>query len=158
MRAMPAPELTIDVVHTGGDWTDLIRADDITSAAEAIVVETGAEGEIAMALGDDAFVQGLNGQFRGKDAPTNVLSFPSGTSGFLGDIALARETLLREAEEQAKSPRDHAIHLIVHGILHLLGYDHDTDEQAGDMEALEVRVLGRLGIANPYKGEPGIPA
>ena len=113
--------------------------------------------EVAILLGDDAAVRELNRAWRGKDSATNVLSFPAapqpGAPGPrpLGDIALAFETLRREAEAEGKSLADHASHLIIHGLLHLLGFDHETAQDAEDMEALEIEALRRLGIANPYR-------
>jgi len=107
--------------------------------------------EIAVLFCDDAAIADLNGRFRGKDGPTNVLSFPSGEpDGFLGDIALARETCVREAHEKQIPLRDHAAHLIIHGMLHLIGYDHETDEDASVMERRESEILGSMGIADPY--------
>lgn len=93
----------------------------------------------------------MNSRDRKKDKPTNVLSYPSGERAFLGDVVLARQTVWREAKAQKKSPADHMTHLVVHGVLHLLGYDHETsDADAERMEALERRVLAKLGIADPY--------
>ena len=119
--------------------------------------------EIAVRLTDDAEVHQLNRDFRGKDKPTNVLSFPQyepddfaslGNSDdgeiLIGDIVLARETCAREAAEKGISVIDHATHLIVHGTLHLVGYDHMDDASAEAMEALEVKALATLGINNPY--------
>ncbi len=119
--------------------------------------------EIAVRLSDDSEVQTLNRDFRGKDKPTNVLSFPQvqadlleslGNSDdgeiLLGDIVLARETCAREAEEKGISLADHAAHLMVHGTLHLVGYDHVDDAGAAAMEALEVKALASLGLPNPY--------
>lgn len=116
--------------------------------------------EIGIALADDERVRVLNRDYRGKDRPTNVLSFaltegeeipvPEGGPVMLGDLVLARETVLREAAEQGKAPRDHAAHLIVHGVLHLLGYDHLTDADALLMERTEAAVLARFGLADPY--------
>jgi len=104
-----------------------------------------------VALADDKAVRVLNKRDRQKDRPTNVLSYPSGERAFLGDIVLARQTVWREAKQQKKSPADHVAHLVVHGTLHLLGYDHETsDADAERMEALERRILKRLGIADPY--------
>jgi phosphate starvation-inducible protein PhoH and related proteins len=113
------------------------------------------EGFAALFTSDDA-MKALNSQWRNKDMPTNVLSFPApetaGTHmpGVLGDIALAYETCAREADEQGKSLKDHASHLLVHGLLHLLGYDHEADDDAAEMEGLEKDILAGLGIADPY--------
>ena len=120
--------------------------------------------EIAILACDDARIAELNGDFRDKPTPTNVLSWPSeerdpeelpepGMPGMpeeLGDIAIAWETCLREAGEQDKPLSAHLTHLIVHATLHLLGYDHIRDEDATVMETLEVEILGKLGVANPY--------
>lgn len=125
--------------------------------------------EIALLATDDARIAVLNADFRGKAQPTNVLSWPAddlapdepggtplppeadpdGTIQ-LGDIALAYETCLREAEEQGKAVSDHVTHLIVHGLLHLLGYDHETEADAALMEGLEVNILCKLGLPDPY--------
>jgi len=106
---------------------------------------------LTVALADDKAVRALNARDRKKDKPTNVLSYPSGERPFLGDVVLARQTVWREATSQKKTPSDHLTHLVVHGTLHLLGYDHETGEaDARRMEALERRVLAKLGIADPY--------
>ena len=106
---------------------------------------------LTVALADDKAVRALNARDRKKDKPTNVLSYSSGETAFLGDMILARQTVWREARAQKKSPADHVTHLVVHGTLHLLGYDHETgDADAERMEALERRILARLGIADPY--------
>jgi len=125
----------------------------VKRAARAAVVGARRVGarSLNVALASDAAVRKLNAQHRRKDKPTNVLSYPSGEAAFLGDIVLARQTVLREAREQKKSPADHLVHLVVHGTLHLLGYDHETNEKDAErMEALERRVLAKLGIADPY--------
>jgi probable rRNA maturation factor len=115
--------------------------------------------EISLVLADDALVRDLNNRYRGKDKPTNVLSFPAdGPTGtcccrLLGDVILARETVERESAEQRKTVRDHTRHLIVHGTLHLLGYDHADDRQADEMERLETEILEKLGISDPYGQE-----
>jgi probable rRNA maturation factor len=88
--------------------------------------------------------------FRGKDKPTNVLSFPAAEPGYLGDVAIAYGVMAGQARAEGKKPADHATHLAVHGTLHLLGYDHVRDKDARIMEALEVEILARLGIADPY--------
>lgn len=111
--------------------------------------------EISILLTDDAEQQVLNRDWRGKDAPTNVLSFPQiepfdPVTGILGDIILARETLEREAVDQGTSLEHHFTHLIVHGFLHILGYDHIEDEDALVMEGLETRILASLGVPDPY--------
>lgn len=119
--------------------------------------------EVSVRLTDDAEVQTLNHQYRQKDKPTNVLSFPmvqpdlleglaNSDDGevLLGDIVLARETCAREAEEKSVAFADHATHLIVHGTLHLLGYDHQGDFEAEAMEALERAILATLGVDDPY--------
>ena len=108
-----------------------------------------------MVLTDDAEQQVLNRDWRGIDKPTNVLSFPqiepfAPVSGILGDIILARETLEREAQEMGVSLEHHFTHLMVHGFLHLLGYDHMDDDEALAMEGLETQILASLGVADPY--------
>jgi probable rRNA maturation factor len=106
---------------------------------------------LTVALADDRRVRTLNARDRSKDKPTNVLSYPSGERDFLGDVVLARQTVWREAKSQGKTAADHLTHLVVHGTLHLLGYDHETSEaDAERMEALERRILAKLGIADPY--------
>lgn len=118
--------------------------------------------ELNVKLTNDAEIQQLNRQFRGKDKPTNVLSFPAMDETeihilpedfpiVLGDIALALETIEQEAIAQSKLFEHHVSHLVIHGILHLLGYDHETDSEAEEMEALEVDILKKLSISNPYK-------
>lgn len=116
--------------------------------------------ELSVVLADDDTVRDLNARFRGKDAPTNVLSFaalddedaprPEGAPLLLGDVVLAYETCDREASEQNKSLSDHYTHLVVHGVLHLLGHDHEDDGEAGEMEALETSILAGLGVPDPY--------
>ena len=124
---------------------------------------TGAE--ISLLACDDARIAALNAGFRGKPGPTNVLSWPSEERGAaapgadpvpptdleLGDIAIAYETCAREAEAAGRAFADHVSHLLVHGTLHLLGYDHIDDKDARIMEGLEVEILGKLGIADPYE-------
>jgi probable rRNA maturation factor len=106
--------------------------------------------EISVVLADDAFVKELNKQYRGKDKPTNVLSFPSDLAGELGDIVFAFETIEKEAKEQQKTFRNHTAHLLVHGFLHLLGHDHMDEKEARIMENKEIKILKKLGINNPY--------
>ncbi|MEX2618565.1 MAG: rRNA maturation RNase YbeY [Alphaproteobacteria bacterium] len=118
---------------------------------------TNRESEVSIVLGDDSFVRELNSTYRGQDKATNVLSFPAdGENGpddaacLLGDIVLAYETMAREAAEQNKSLADHLSHLCVHGLLHLLGHDHQTPSDARKMEALEISILAELGISDPF--------
>jgi probable rRNA maturation factor len=112
--------------------------------------------ELSVMLSSDTEIQALNRDYRGKDKPTNVLSFPAGDEGaagrprLLGDVVLALETIKREAAAQSKPLADHLSHLTVHGVLHLLGHDHETETQATAMEALETEILHGLGIADPY--------
>lgn len=111
--------------------------------------------ELSILLTNDAEQQALNKQWRGKDSSTNVLSFPQiepfdPVVGILGDITLARETVVREAEEQGVTFEAHFTHLVVHGFLHILGYDHIDDDEATTMESLETAILARLGIDDPY--------
>ena len=147
-------------------WETLVR-----SAAEAAVAESAFPQlatakrpvELSVRLTSDSEVQALNCQWRGKDKPTNVLSFPmldaedlstanvAGPELLLGDIVLARGVCMAEAADKGIEVEDHAAHLIVHGTLHLLGYDHQEDGAATDMEAREVRALRRIGIADPYE-------
>jgi len=151
---------------SSSSWEQLVRR-----AAEAAIAEsafpqlaTGARPvELSVRLSGDDEVRALNTQWRGKDKATNVLSFPMAESDdltsakladaelLLGDIILARGVCEAEAADKGVSVQDHATHLVVHGTLHLLGYDHHDDDEAADMEAREVRALGRLGIANPYE-------
>jgi probable rRNA maturation factor len=121
-------------------------------AAEATLKKEKAKGTVNVLLADDAEVQELNRQYRAKDKPTNVLSFPDGEGDHIGDIILAYETVAREAMEQSKSLKHHLTHLVVHGVLHLLGYDHETGEEDAEiMEHKEVMLLRTMGIANPYE-------
>ncbi len=108
---------------------------------------------VTILLTDDATIQDLNARFRSKDAPTNVLSFPAAASAHphLGDLALAHGVCAREAAAQGKSLADHLSHLVVHGLLHLLGHDHEDDAPAEAMEALERVILSELGVADPYR-------
>ena len=146
----------IETVIEDDGWNDILPLAEALAAEcrnAAAAAEPALAREIALLLCDDAAMRALNARFRGKDQPTNVLSFPSGEeTGFLGDIALARETCVREAAEKSISLRDHAAHLIIHGMLHLIGYDHETDEDASVMERRECEILASLGIADPYGG------
>lgn len=138
-------------------WTRTI----MNAVSEGIADCPALGGSLAVLLADDATLMDLNNRFRGKNKPTNVLSFPAppmpwrkGTAP-LGDIALAFETVHAEALRARKSFVAHATHLLVHGTLHLLGYTHDDEEDAGRMMRGEILILGQLGIANPYAGRIG---
>jgi probable rRNA maturation factor len=154
---MPAP-LNIEISRNSPGWPENLdaRAEEAVRAAlaQSKAKITGA-AELSIVLTDDAEQQMLNRDWRGIDKPTNVLSFPQiepfgAVSGLLGDIILARETLVREAEAQGVSFADHFTHLVVHGFLHLLGYDHMDDDEALAMEGLETQILASLGVADPY--------
>jgi probable rRNA maturation factor len=154
--------LAVEVVHHGGAWVGADISDAaIELAAHAAFTEalpkTGAAYEVTVVLTDDAEMQTLNRQWRGKDSPTNVLSFPAGDSPEepkpLGDVVIAYETALKEASDGKISFAAHVSHLVVHGVLHLLGHDHMEDGEAERMEALERRGLASLGIADPYRDE-----
>lgn len=135
-------------------------------AARAALVAVGRDPdlhELGLLLCNDAKMAELNGQFRGKAQPTNVLSWPSfygdmpeppGNPGegplFIGDLALGYETCVREADAAEITLADHAAHLVVHGVLHLVGFDHEDDVEAGRMEELETKILASMGVANPY--------
>jgi len=106
--------------------------------------------EVTILLADDARLKALNADFRGQNKPTNVLSFPSSTRDSLGDIALSYGVIAREAKEQGKDFASHAAHLAAHGVLHLLGHDHEIGAEAEAMEALERRVLAEMGLPDPY--------
>ena len=151
MTPRTAARTRVDVVLVDPAWAKTLPGVErlVRKAARAAL---GAKARsLTVALSDDKRVQALNKRDRRKDKPTNVLSYPSGEKAFLGDIVLARQTVWREAREQKKTPADHVAHLVVHGTLHLLGYDHETsDADAGRMEALERRILKRLGISDPY--------
>lgn len=150
--------LTIDVARNCDGWPDSLdaRADAAVRAAlKASKAKLTGPAELSIVLTDDAEQRVLNRDWRGIDKSTNVLSFPQiepfgPLSGLVGDIILARETLEREAQEQGISFEDHFTHLVVHGFLHLLGYDHVRDDEALVMEGLETQILASLGVADPY--------
>src|SRR5476651_952828 len=150
-RATSKPSASCTVVVLDPAWRRALPAAErlVRKAARAAI---GAKPKsLTVALADDKRVRLLNARDRKKDKPTNVLSYPSGEKLFLGDVVLARQTVGREARAQKKTPADHLAHLVVHGTLHLLGYDHETgNADAERMEALERRVLAKLGIADPY--------
>jgi len=131
-------------------WTRAIPdAADLARRAAATAAK-GSTGEIVLLLTDDDTLKSLNGQFLGKDRPTNVLAFPADAAGRLGDVALAFGVCQAEAREQGKSLADHLSHLVVHGVLHLMGYDHIADDEAARMESLERQLLAGMNIEDPY--------
>jgi probable rRNA maturation factor len=157
----PSAGLSVTILDEGGDWSAFgAREQAIAGAAAAVARAPGcarAQGaEACVVLADDALVRSLNRDYRGKDAPTNVLSFPfqdtpgAAPSGHLGDVVLAAETVRGEAEAQGIPPLHHLQHLVVHGLLHLLAFDHDTEAEAATMEGLEAQILATLGVADPY--------
>ena len=167
--------VVLDVAGDDGDWTLAIT--DVMVRMQAAVTAVWRETpmarelskrrqvEISMLLTHDAQMRELNREYRGKNKPTNVLSFPGmdtdtlSVAGYdgpglpsvaLGDVVISLETAMAEAEDAGKALVDHVSHLTVHGLLHLLGYDHEDDEEAATMEALEVRILAHLHIDDPY--------
>lgn len=170
-RVGPASAVRVDLqVAKGADGVP--RAAQLRSWVAAAAAGRVPAAEVSIRVVGATEGRRLNRDFRGKDAPTNVLSFPAagpviepdigpddesnaeGKTRPLGDIVLARETVMREAVEQAVDFSHHVTHLIVHGVLHLLGYDHGVDAEAEEMEALEIEILSELGIDNPYTEEP----
>jgi probable rRNA maturation factor len=136
-------------------WTGALPdAEAVVERAAQAALGT-AEGDIVVLLTDDDAVRELNGRFRDKDKPTNVLSFPAPENAFphLGDIVLAYGVCATEAEAQGKTLADHLSHLVVHGVLHLLGRDHEDDAEAEEMEAEEREILAQIGVADPYIAE-----
>jgi len=160
-----ASRLRLSIVEEDGDWSGFGPAEPAIDRAAAALARhphcrLERDGEASIVLGSNALVQRLNRSYRAKDAPTNVLSFPYqrppgvADGGYLGDVVLAAETVLREAVERGIEPTRHLQHLVVHGLLHLLGHDHQTDAEAEAMERLETEILATLGIADPYGVSP----
>ena len=157
---------TVDIIVDSPLWKARrgVKAVLQRAIAEAAAMAATTEGELAIVLTDDSAIRALNRDWRGKDQPTNVLSFPApnhppagrladqvaGKVRLLGDIVIAYETMAREALAEHRPFRHHLAHLAVHGFLHLVGHDHIADAQADAMEALEIAVLARLKVPNPY--------
>jgi probable rRNA maturation factor len=161
--------MTVDCIVEDDRWADIDALAQI--ATDAVFDRLGLEAsafEVSLLACDDARITTLNADFRDKPLATNVLSWPSderaaaidgempvppqvGPEAELGDIAIAYDTCAREAIEADKSMRDHTLHLLVHGTLHLLGFDHERDRDATLMEGLETEILGKLGIRDPYR-------
>ncbi len=163
MTRLKLPDLQIDIQKAAPGWNALPgvlararKAARLAVAMGGVQVMPGAE--MAISLADNARVRDANRQWRASDKPTNVLSFPSAPpariarSPYLGDIIIARETVIAEAEAAGKPFEDHLTHLIVHGVLHLLGHDHMTAAEAERMERLETTILAELGVPDPYEG------
>jgi len=167
---MTVPQIAFDLAPTcwrtaEGDAEALCRA-AIRAVARALPGLDMVGWELGLTITDDRAIRALNRDHRGFDRPTNVLSFPldmpvprgdapdrnGPPGGLLGDIVLSGETVLREADSLGRAPADHLTHLAVHGMLHLLGYDHRTASESERMEELEIAILAGLGVANPYAG------
>jgi probable rRNA maturation factor len=156
------PEPNIEIAVEAGDWPPAEELQNIAERAVAAALAVLRDGshlparalavgsELSILFTDDAAVQKLNAEWRGKDRPTNVLSFPQVFGALLGDVILAAGTVRDEAALAQKPLKDHMAHLIVHGFLHVIGYDHEADEEAEAMEAVEREALKRMGIADPY--------
>lgn len=155
--------LAIDVNVESGNWPDgdaltiLCRRSVDAAMLELAPTLAKSGSEVGIIFTDDASIRKLNAEWRGKDKPTNVLSFPAFPTSkagaippMLGDIVLAWETVQTEAHAEGKPLENHMSHLVVHGLLHLLGYDHETEGEAEEMEDIERRVLARLAIPDPY--------
>ncbi|HEX6441207.1 MAG TPA: rRNA maturation RNase YbeY [Stellaceae bacterium] len=170
MSEAQAEDCDIEVTVPAAAWLGICAdAEAIASTAGRLALAAAIAGReppahsrlvIGIRLTDDAEQRRLNHAYRGKDAATNVLSFalcalddpmPPGSPVLLGDVVLAYETVRREAEEQGKPVADHLSHLVVHGVLHLLGFDHGSDTEAVAMEAREVEILARMGVPDPYR-------
>ncbi|MBZ8133728.1 rRNA maturation RNase YbeY [Afifella sp. IM 167] len=158
--------LSIELAREAGDWPPSEELFPLVERAVGAALEEAGwqpaiagdeKVELSVLLTDDAAIARLNAAWRGKEKPTNVLSWPQPPGPLLGDIVLAEETLRREAEEAGKDFLDHFAHLLVHGSLHLVGFDHQIEAEAEEMETLERQALARLGIADPYR-EPDMPA
>lgn len=155
------PALTLDLYVEAGDWGDEAHWHAATETAMQAVLHVLAPAclpgtELSVVLSDDAHIRVLNRDYRGQDKATNVLSFPlidppqSPFGPMLGDLIIAHETVVREALDENKRFEHHFAHMIVHGLLHLFGYDHIEDDEAEIMEGLEIAILAHLGLANPY--------
>ncbi len=151
--------MNLAVEIADGRWLEIADIEAVVEGLASACLATGDMREISVLLANDKEQQMLNKQWRGVDKATNVLSFPAavppglpaGQAPPLGDVVLAFETVAREAEASGRTLVEHASHLIVHGILHLLGYDHDNDADAEKMETRERDILKRFGIADPYQ-------
>jgi probable rRNA maturation factor len=158
-----APHRIIDIHRQSKKWGRIVSKNTFKNVVDAVATILGIKEsfELTIVLADDAFIQTLNAQYRGKNKPTDVLSFPQFSlekgADFplenlnLGDIILSYETIERDALAQQKNFLPHVLHMATHGLLHLLGYDHLSDKEAEEMESLEIKILARLGVLNPYE-------
>ena len=151
--------LAVEIVRHEAGWTRAKITDALLKraarAALSAVSSPRSDGRVTLVLANDAEMRALNSTWRGKDAPTNVLSFPADAAldrGFLGDIVLAYEMTRTEAKERGIPFADHVSHLVIHGVLHLRGFDHAEEEEAERMERVERIALAAIGIADPYAG------
>jgi probable rRNA maturation factor len=155
VKPPPAKSLRVDVVRQGRDWAP--AAADIRNWASAALGRRAAGAELAVRVVRPAESKRLNALYRGRDQPTNVLSFPvpqlpvASAPRPLGDLVICASVVREEARLQRKAIKSHWAHLVIHGALHLLGYDHEQDDEARRMERREVAVLKRFGIDNPYR-------
>lgn len=163
-RQVARPQIDISIQDPA--WHELQDIENIVHIAAEITLTTAImpkeaferDLEVSIVLANDDLLHVLNREYRGQDKPTNVLTFatldaeepPSESVLNLGDVLLSFQTVERECQEQGKFRTDHIRHLVIHGILHLLGYDHKDEDEATDMETLEIRILERLGVQNPY--------
>lgn len=156
------PSLNVELVRRCDHWSGLeIDESALVGVARSAYAIAGGKvaAEAVIVLSGDEEIRALNKRWANNNKATNVLSFAASNDGpELGDIVLAFETISREAAETGKTVPHHVSHLIVHGLLHLMGYDHKSDEDAAMMEELEIRILGEMGIANPYAGNATEPA
>jgi len=152
--------ITVDCAVEAGGWPDQSLCQEmaeqaVTAASNRVPDRVPSDAEVSLLFTNDSRVRSLNAQWRSQDKPTNVLSFATSEGGgpatpVLGDIVLAHETIAREASEQGKTFDDHLTHLIIHGFLHLINFDHIEDGEADEMERLEREICASLGIADPY--------
>ena len=156
------PGARVSVALRCAAWAEALPRGFVARVVRAVLedrrVGVKRPAEVSVVLADDPFVRRLNRDHRGKDTPTNVLSFPleeaasaQGRMLLLGDVVLAHRTIRREAKAEGKRVASHAAHMLVHGTLHLLGFDHDRAQAARVMEAHEIRILRRLGVPDPYR-------
>lgn len=142
--------MSITLIVEAEVWRPLRLQTKLRRAVMLALSTAGAMGSLSLLLTDDTRVHALNKTFRGKDKPTNVLSFPASEAGYLGDIAIAYGVTAAEAAATGKTMADHAAHLAVHGALHLAGFDHIRPDEAEVMERTETKILAALGISDPY--------